>query len=339
MGVFAEWQPAYAEAGVATFPVDGIEKRPVVGNYLKAGRRASAQWALKFPEVNAFGFACGEGNRLTVLDVDTSDERVLADAMSQLGASPVVIRTASGKFHAWYRHNGEPRKIRAAQFNGPVDILGGGFAVAPPSQGSLSNYKFLQGSLADISNLPIMKPLDAVAHDGGSTSSILAKAEGERNNTLWRDCMSAAPQCGSQENLLRFARALNDSGDWCPLPDDEVQRAVGSAWRCQVEGRNGFAGDRFVQIDRTAHDALRDSPDAVYLYQLLRAEHWGRDFCITNSWADSLPLSLARLQDARRILLKRKLIECVCPQRRGSAAIFRFLPPNDPIGGRRGEGV
>jgi hypothetical protein len=34
-----------------------------------------------------------------VLDIDTTDERVLADAIYRHGATPIIIRTASGKFH------------------------------------------------------------------------------------------------------------------------------------------------------------------------------------------------------------------------------------------------
>lgn len=339
MGVFAEWQPVYEEAGIATFPVDGVEKRPAVGNYLKAGCRASKQWALKFPKVNALGFACGSRNRLTVLDVDTSDDRVLADAFALFGRSPVVIRTASGKYHAWYRHNGEKRKIRAPQIDGPVDILGGGFAVAPPSRGAAGDYEFIEGSLADLSSLPVMRHAKtSVANDTGSDLAG-ELGEGERNNKLWRSCMMAASQCSSSENLYRFAGSLNESGQWAALPDDEVQRAVASAWRCHVEGRNGFAGDRFVQIDRGAHDILKADPDAAYLYQLCRAEHWGRDFLIANAWHKSLPLSLARLQKARKFLLDHGLIVCVRDETRNRPALFRFSPLISPDGGGRREGV
>lgn len=339
MGLFAEWQPAYEEAGIATFPVDGVEKRPAVGNYLKAGCRASKQWALKFPQASALGFACGARNRLTVLDVDTTDERVLSDAFGLFGRSPVVIRTASGKYHAWYRHNGEKRKIRAPQIDGPVDILGGGFAVAPPSQGSLGQYEFIEGSLADLASLPAMRMLEPVPANDEGGRPLAEVGEGKRNDSLWRSCMAAAAQCSTHDNLLRFARSLNGSGQWTALPDDEVRRIVGSAWRCQVEGRNGFAGDRFVQIARDVHAVLSADPDAYYLYGRLRAEHWGRDFLCTNSWAESLPLSLARLQKARQFLLKHGLIVLVRRERRGEAAIYRFSPLKECNGGGRRERV
>ena len=329
---------------LSTFPVDGIAKRPAVGNYLKAGCRASKQWALKFPAVDALGFACGPRNGVTVLDVDEARESLLGDAFARFGRSPVVIRTASGKFHAWYRHNGEKRKIRADGFDGPIDILGGGFAVAPPSRSSAGQYEFLEGSLADLANLPPMQLLDAVANDDVEKAAPLETiGEGQRNNSLWIACMKAAPSCQSLDSLQRFARSLNESGEWSPLPATEVERTVGSAWKCQIEGRNGFAGERFVQTDMAAHIALKANPDAYYIYQLLRAEHWGRTFLIANAWADSLPISLSRLQDARRFLLAQNLIECVREPKRGVAAVYRFKAANLQFdgsrGGRRGEGV
>ena len=344
MGVFADWQPAYAEAGIATFPVDVERKKPAVGNPLKAGRNASAQWAIKFPQVNALGFACGARSRITILDVDTSDTNVLADAFGKVGASPVVVRTASGKFHAYYRHNGEHRSPRRAAremgLAGPIDILGtNGFAVAPPSCCSKGAYEFLEGSLADLATLPAMRLPDVAGDAQAEISDTLAKGEGERNDRLWRSCMAAARDCGSHDNLLRFARALNDSGEWSPLPDDELQRAVSSAWKCQVEGRNGFAGDRFVQYDRAAYDVLKADPDAMFLYNLCRAEHWGRDFLIANGWHKTLPLSLARLQKARQFLLDHDLIVCVRAETRNRPAVYRFSTPNVVMEGKRGRGV
>ena len=344
MGVFADWQPAYAEAGIATFPVDVERKKPAVGNPLKAGRNASAQWASKFPEVNALGFACGARSRITVLDVDTPDTNVLADAFSKVGASPVVVRTASGKFHAYYRHNGEHRSPRRAARElglvGPIDILGtNGFTVAPPSRGSKGAYQFLEGTLADFTNLPVMRLPDVAGDTRAAISDALTKGEGERNDRLWRSCMAAARDCGSHEKLLRFARALNGSGEWSPLPDDELQRTVASAWKCEIEGHNGFAGDRFVQYDRAAYDLLKTDPDAMFLYQLCRAEHWGRDFLIANGWSKTLPISLARLQKARQFLLDHGLIVCVRAETRNRPAVYRFSTPNGVMEGERGRGV
>jgi hypothetical protein len=105
---FAEWQAAYAAHGIATFPV-GENKRPAITNY---GLKGSAQLALRHPSAAGVGFMTSARNRITILDIDTTDERVFADALARHGETPVKVRTASGKWHAYYRHNGERRRIR-----------------------------------------------------------------------------------------------------------------------------------------------------------------------------------------------------------------------------------
>jgi hypothetical protein len=74
----------------------------------------------------------GARSNVTVLDVDIGDERVLSDALARHGETPLVVRSGSGKYHAYYRHNGERRRIRP--WRGlPIDLLGeGGLVVAPP---------------------------------------------------------------------------------------------------------------------------------------------------------------------------------------------------------------
>ncbi|WP_348767863.1 hypothetical protein, partial [uncultured Salinisphaera sp.] len=67
MGLFAEWQPEYAERGITVFPVDVDAKKPLVSNYGKAGVRASAKWAERFADANGLGIHMGR-NALTILD-------------------------------------------------------------------------------------------------------------------------------------------------------------------------------------------------------------------------------------------------------------------------------
>src|SRR5262249_41103523 len=144
---FSEWQPIYAERGITLIPC-GPNKAPLVKNPQKFGRDASAVLAGKFSDAGAFGYYCGRRNGITVLDVDTTDERVLADAMNRHGQTPIVVRTGSGKFHALYRHNSERRSVRA--WDGlPIDLLGEGLAIAPPSVVAKGEYRIIQGHLDD----------------------------------------------------------------------------------------------------------------------------------------------------------------------------------------------
>jgi hypothetical protein len=112
-GAFAEWQPRYAEQGVATFPVR--DKKPCVRRWQSVGLNGSLQLALKFPEADAFGFQCGNASRITLVDIDSSEKRVVEEAIKIFGASPVVWRTGSGNFAMPFRFNGEKRRIRPFQ--------------------------------------------------------------------------------------------------------------------------------------------------------------------------------------------------------------------------------
>jgi hypothetical protein len=80
-GVFPTWQPRYAAHGIPTFPVTA-EKKPATTGYLSTGLSGSAKLARKFTDAEAFGFACGLRNKLTLADIDSTDERVLADALT-----------------------------------------------------------------------------------------------------------------------------------------------------------------------------------------------------------------------------------------------------------------
>src|SRR5262245_51977607 len=147
-GVFQAYQPKYAAHGIATFPV--VNKRPAVRGYPRLGLRASRELVGKFADASGLGFMCGDRSGITVLDIDASDERVLAEALGRHGKTPIIVRTASGKWHAWYRHDGERRRIRPWK-GVPIDILGtGGFVVAPPTKVAHLEYQFVEGGLDDI---------------------------------------------------------------------------------------------------------------------------------------------------------------------------------------------
>jgi hypothetical protein len=196
--VFGDAQPIYAEHGIATFPVKE-SKAPAVRGYLRMGLATSRGLVIKFPDAPAIGFATKPQNGVTILDIDTPDERVLADALNRHGHTPLIARTGSGKFHAYYRHNGERRRIRP--WRGlAIDLLGtGGFVVAPPSQVTKGEYRFIKGSLDDVFRLPVLRNLDLKR---------IGAAEGERNNRLWRHCMRAAHHVETFEELLDVARTF-----------------------------------------------------------------------------------------------------------------------------------
>jgi hypothetical protein len=160
VGVFSAWQPKYATVGIATVPVDPETKVPLVGNWQKMGFRASTELASKprFEECDGIAFVCGAWSGITILDIDVADESVLRLGLERHGDSPLIERTASGKFHVWYRHNGEPREIkRLWGADEPIDLLGAGLSIAyPTTRSDGASYSFYRGGLADVADLPVI---------------------------------------------------------------------------------------------------------------------------------------------------------------------------------------
>jgi Bifunctional DNA primase/polymerase, N-terminal len=306
-GDFSDYQPAYAERGIATFPLRD-DKRPAVKAWNKMGLRASRELAGKFTDANALGFVTNKRSGVTVLDIDSTDEQVLADALVRHGDTPIVVQTASRKAHAYYRHHGERRRIRPWD-DLPIDLLGvGGLVVAPPTLVTKGQYEFIQGSLDDIDRLPAMRGLSpdmyvdspSIAPDESESDCI---AQGTRSATLWRFCMSHASshrvETGKvidRSYLIDAARKLN--GDCVPpLPDSEVIAVASSAWGYEVRGSNWFGTGRRVVASHDEVDEL--SPDAFYLLARLRRHHWRRKFAVANGMAESLGWHRVRLSKAR----------------------------------------
>lgn len=334
MGVFGEWQPQYAEAGLVTFPVDITRKAPAVGNYLKAGRKASAEWATKFADASALGIVCGKRNRLTVLDIDEPCENLLADALARFGPSPLIARTASGKHHVYYRHNDERRQIKGVMEGRKVDLLGGGMAIAPPSEGKNGRYEFIQGNLADFGNLPLMQGLVPTSVHIAQSCEVLA-ANGQRNDTLFKMCLREARLVADGDALRAFALSINTSGAWEPLPVDEVLRTATVAWEKQASGTNWVGSEPKVILQASEIDRLflpadgvtsAAAQDAMVLLTLLRRLHFGRpSFFCANDFRRRFGWSLPKFQLARKFLVDSGCLLMVRHASRDSgAAIYRF---------------
>lgn len=148
---FAHWQPIYAEHGIATYPL-GAGKAPAIPAYQNIGLARSRQLARteRFRNADAFGFHAGQRSGVTILDIDSRDGRMLCAAMDVHGATPLISRTPSGGYHMWFRHNGERRRTRPWGDRLPIDVLGSGNVVAPPSITAKGCYEFIEGDLSDL---------------------------------------------------------------------------------------------------------------------------------------------------------------------------------------------
>jgi Bifunctional DNA primase/polymerase, N-terminal len=322
MGVFSEWQPRYLAAQIATFPVliDEKGKRPLVKGWTRLGTNFSSDLARRpqFADCNGIAFRANRpyGPKITICDIDVADDSEVDKAIERHGSTKIIVRTASGKYHLWYRYNGEKRLVRPWGKNVPIDILGDGMVVAPPSVGPKGGYEFIKGGLEDLERLPPMRGIDdlkkakttaqaEVPKREASEALKRAVREGERNEYLFRACLKHAIQCYAVHHLMEFAMTLNATFD-PPLSDSEAMGCALHAWQLNDRGRNfyqcqGFAlpGDVADKLDRhsAGGDAMR------LLYRLERA-HWNRDqFCLSQSFAKQLGWTLNRYRRARGALV------------------------------------
>jgi hypothetical protein len=312
---FDYWQGVYAAHRIPTFPLSG--KKPLVSNFQKAGLEASAQWALKFPDALGIGFVAGKRTRITVLDVDEAGDGPLHRALDVHGATPIIVRTASGKHHAWYRHNGEARRIRPMP---GIDILGGGVVAAPPSRGgSGRTYEFICGCLDDVERLPVLRNVPA-----DKQLSKTAKI-GARNNTLFELCMRAAHSCDDFDQLLDVARTRNEEFA-APLPESEMVKTAESAWGYTTRGENRFGWGRGVWfVASEAVELITGDPDVYLLLSYLRAQNGPRaEFFVANGFAKTFRWGSGRLAAARKRLLSRGDIECVKRPGRRTPGVYRW---------------
>jgi Bifunctional DNA primase/polymerase, N-terminal len=296
--IFASWQAAYAERHIPTFPIDaaadnGSRKLPIVTHYQKMGLPASRQLVLK--GLDASGIACmaGARNRLTIIDIDAQGaeaDRLMAEAQRMYGRSRFIVRSGRGGLHAYYRHNGEGRKIRPDPAR-KIDILGGGVVVLPPSRGASRLYEIIEGTLDDlptltkISNSPPVRP-DIPGVDPDRLRDVY---EGERDKKFWPYVARMAHQARGVDELIEIAAELNDM---FPMPLTHAEIAAKCKyWIDKTErGENRFGFGRFVTTDHTVIDNLmmRD-PDAFLLLMFLRRTHWGRDFTLANDTRALMP--------------------------------------------------
>lgn len=296
MGVFATAQPEYAAHGIATFPVQA-DKRPASTGYRNVGLPGSRALAESIPDAPCVGFLAGPRSKISVLDVDTPCERTFADALDLHGETPVIIRTGSGNWQAWYRHNGEGRSIRPDPGK-PVDILGNGVVIAPPSQARKGPYSFLQGSLDDLASLPRMRGLEARPGPSGR----LREGDG-RNDALFGYLMRQAPHCDDLDALLDVARTYADDQFADTMADAEIVKTAHSAWSYQERGSNWIANRRPIKSLDGVHGMGRDNPHAFYLLSLLRDYHGDDEFVLATTMHKALGWTERRWRDARNTLL------------------------------------
>ena len=320
MAAFPQWQPRYAARGVATFPVTIVDhdKKPSIRGYLRTGLLGSAQLAIKFADAESFGFACGRRSRITIVDMDSTDERIVAEGERLFGSSPLLWRTGGGKYAMAFRHNGEARRIRPMP-SLPIDLLGGGFAVAPPSAGVRRPYQIIRGSLADLDRLPVARmPRELLS---GATNKI---SEGKRNTELFRYCRSVVGYCGDEDQLVDAAATWAGNALATALSSAEIRKTCRSVW--QYQGGRKRVVHKMVSPGQ--YVKLCEKPQILGVFAYLAAEN-GPDaqFMIADGLAEARGWPRRLVPTAREIMLQIGVIKRV--GRMGKAGPYLYRWAND----------
>ena len=92
---------------------------------------------------------------MTILDVDTNDG-ALADALDHHGHTPDHRPLWLGQPSGLVSLERRKAPIRP-ESEKPIDILGSGFVVAPPSRGIKIELPVHQGDLDDLDQLPVLR--------------------------------------------------------------------------------------------------------------------------------------------------------------------------------------
>jgi hypothetical protein len=319
-GIFAQWQPRYAEHRIATFPVR--DKRPCIRGWQNVGLPGSAQLAMKFLDVDAFGFQCGAQSRITLIDIDSHDERMVGEAIKLYGESPIIWRTGSGNHAMPFRHNGEARRIRPIP-GLPIDVLGGGFAVAPPSMGAKGRYEFLQGSLADLDRLPVAR-VDKVEPIGAPSPGAALIGQGQRHEALKRALASEIWHADDYASFLDRALTIGTMRCTPPLDASEITDLATWFWQHKEMGLLRRPGHRHWTQD--VRDLLLIDRNAGAILQVLRVDHPGErhTFVVANGMAKLLLMNRHNFVAKRKKLEASGLIVLVKPATSTKPALYRW---------------
>jgi hypothetical protein len=338
MAAFADAAPAWAAAGIVPLPVSPNGKGWMVKHPEKFRRPAAMALATKprFAGAN-LGFMCGALNGLTVIDIDSPADAELQHALRKYGDTGAIVQTPSGGRHLYYRHDGEGRQIRPDESH-PIDELGGGLCIAPPSSRPAGGgYAWLRGGLSIIENLPkirsgaIQKTRDIERPGVGPRVPI-----GQRNAELFRYCRQIVGYCDDLDQLIDAARTWADSKCVEPETEAKIVATANSVWKYQG-GRK-----RVMQniVEAPFYSALIADLDALALYSYLSAENGpAAQFMVADGLGPARGWPQRFVPKARRALLDMSAIKCVRFPRKGVPALYRWnlAPLSLPVRGREGD--
>jgi primase-like protein len=212
----------------------------------------------------------------------------------------------------------------------PIDLLGAGLCIAPPSLVTKGQYEIIEGHLDDLDRLPIMRGLEDKLYNQRHIGprpqqklSELRQGDG-RNNALFQQLGPEAHHVDDFDQLLDRALTLNDQfGE--PMEVTEVTTVAKNIWKMQIEGRNhvGQHGVWFPAAE--AVSLAKNHQDALVLLTFLRFSN-GRDrtFWVANGLTEVLGWQRKRLAAARTALISLGYLRRMRAASQHGPALYRW---------------
>jgi hypothetical protein len=281
----------------------------------------------------------GARNRLLLIDVDARGaeaDRLAADAQCR---------------HLYYRWNGEARKIRPDP-SCPIDILGGGVVVLPPSIGAERPYEIIEGHLDDPTALTTIKsaptPPDIQGAAGYPADAghipridLTGMRDGDGRNeelfNIMRDNALLLPP--SLEAFIDFAREKNVT---CAetMDDNEVIKVANSVFKYPMNGTLRPRQRGGVWFPPAASPIIQDNLPLFGLIAWLKAMNGpDAEFWIANGLHKRLGWSERMLSKTQQDALDGGWIVQVAPPAPGRPARYRWGPTDKREGERRERSV
>lgn len=298
---------------------------PAVSSYKRIGAPYSRQLAMRFPDATAGGFVAGRRNKITVVDIDSPDDRLVDEIFARYGVTPLQVLTPSGGRHLYYRHAGELRRIRPLP---DVDVLGDGNVVAAGSTTPKGIYAIERGTLDDLDRLPRMKGTPAAPVQPQKVPN------GQRGEALFNYCRGIVGHCDTLDQLTDAARTWAEQR--CeqpaddPVTDVDIVKACNSVW-------NYRGGRKRVMnhiVEAPVFAALVAKPEALALFAYLSAENGpDAEFWIADGLGPARGWPRRLVPAARKVLIEVGVVKCVRPKGKGAPALYRWnLDIPDSVG-------
>lgn len=241
-----QWALAYANKGLAVFPLIPKDKKPLTKNGCldaTTDKKQIKAWWTKNPNAN-IGIATGFASAgLFVIDLDVDENKgkngyeTLREWEKVHGALPDTWQSITGRggYHLFY-WSLEPINNRVNLLDG-IDIRGeGGYIVAPPSvHPNGRKYEWEQSpeeyELIEAPDIVFELINHKNERDHQPFVSPVVIAEGERNSTLFRLASSLQARGLEEDSIMAAVMSENERKCQPSLPDKEIELIVKSACR------------------------------------------------------------------------------------------------------------